>query len=108
VPDEKDGETPVGRAPVRPPSRGRAKVGRAVGKARLPADEVTGLIRSETPAPPPVFVDPSGVRRRRMRWAAYAIGVLVILILAAVWASQFSGSAEPPPRPPCASGTCSR
>ena len=101
-------ESPSGRAPVPRPSRGRARVGRAVGKARLPADEVTGLIRSDVPAARPVFVDPSGVRRRRMRWAAYVAAVLLVLVLAAVWASQLSGTAAPPARPPCASGDCSR
>jgi hypothetical protein len=90
------------------PSRGRARVGRAVGKARLPAEEVTGLIRQEVPVPPPVFVDPSGARRRRIRWAAYAAGVLLVLVLVAVWASQLSGPAAPPARPPCASGVCTR
>ncbi|MEU4240181.1 hypothetical protein [Actinoplanes sp. NPDC026619] len=101
-------EPPTGRAPVRPPSRGRARVGRAVGKARLPADEVTGLIRSDVPPAAPVFVDPSGARRRRMRWAVYVAGVLLVLVLAAVWASQLSGPAAPPARPPCASGACPR
>ena len=83
-------------------------MGRAVGKAVLPEHEVTDLIRHGVPEPPPVFVDPSGARRRRLRWVAYTVGLLLVLIVAVVWVSQLSGPAHPPPRVPCASGTCSR
>jgi hypothetical protein len=83
-------------------------VGRAVGKAVLPGQEVTDLIRHGVPEAPPVFVDPSGARRRRLRWVAYAVGLLLVLIVAVVWVSQLSGPAHPPPRAPCASGACPR
>lgn len=93
VPDEPQH---IGRAPVRPPSRGRARVGRAVGKAPLPGNAVTNVIRTDTPEKAPVFVDPSGKRRRRMRKVAYGIGVALLVILLAVWVSQLGGSARPP------------
>ncbi|WP_344519409.1 hypothetical protein [Paractinoplanes durhamensis] len=101
-------DSPIGRAPVQRPPHGRAKVGRAVGKARLPAEDVTSLIRAESPEPPPVFVDPSGARRRRLRWATYAAGLLPVLVLAAVWVSQLTGPAAPPARPSCSAGACTR
>jgi len=84
---------------------GRARVGRAVGKARMPERAVTDVIRPETAAAAPVFVDPSGGRRRRVRRTAYAIGVLLLLILAAIWLSQLSGSTRAPEPRPCASGS---
>jgi hypothetical protein len=93
---------------VRRPPRGRARVGRAVGKAVLPEHEVTDLIRQGVPEAPPIFVDPSGSRRRRLRGVAYAVGLLLVLIVAVLWVSQLSGPAHPPPRVPCPSGTCSR
>ena len=50
----------------------------------------------------PVFVDPSGTRRRRLRLLAYAIGLLLVAVLAAVWLSQLGGGpAAPPERTPC-------
>ncbi|NMO51604.1 hypothetical protein HH310_10425 [Actinoplanes sp. TBRC 11911] len=90
----------MGRATVRPPSRGRARVGHAVGKAPLPENAVTNVIRTDAPAKAPVFVDPSGRRRRRVRRIAYGIGVALLLVLLAVWVSQLGGSAKPPAPPP--------
>jgi hypothetical protein len=43
----------------------------------------------------PVFVDPRGVRRRRLRRLAYLVGALLIVILAVVWWSQLSGTPGP-------------
>jgi hypothetical protein len=99
VPDQ----TPTGRAPQ--PPRGRAKVGRAVGKSALPEQAVTGIIKQELQSTAPIFVDPSGARSRRLRLVAYAIGVVLILVLAAVWASQLLGPATPPPSPPVVSAS---
>jgi hypothetical protein len=109
MPDER----PTGRAPVRRPGRGRARVGRAVGKAPLPENAVTGVIRRDAPgAPPPVFVDPTGARRRRVRRVTYTAGVLLVLVVIVVWLSQLGGPARPPAREPCPSAvsgvTCAR
>ncbi len=101
MPDEK----PTGRAHVRRPTRGRARVGQAVGKAQLPERAVTEAVRMGVPEAKPVFVDPSGARRRRMRWSAYAAGVVLVLVLLAVWVSQLSGPAHPPARTPCANAS---
>jgi hypothetical protein len=82
---------------------GTAKVGKAVGKA-VPMERAhTELLRSpETDLPQPVFVDPSGVRRRRLRWLAYLLGVLLVVTLALVAWSQLGGTSRPP-----AVGRCS-
>ena len=105
-------ERSIGRAPVGRPPRGRARVGRAVGKAPLPENAATSYIPMGTPPPPPVFVDPTGGRRRWLRRTAYAVGVLLILTLVVVWLSQLGGSARPPARTPCPSpaavGACAR
>src|SRR4051794_37633821 len=97
------GDKATGRAPQ--PPRGRARVGRAVGKSALPEQAVTGIIKQEQSSTAPIFVDPSGARQRRLRLVAYAIGVLLILVLAAVWASQLLGPATPPPAPPAVSAS---
>jgi hypothetical protein len=99
VPDEKS----AGRAPVRRSTRGRARVGQAVGKAVLPENAATDVFHDDAPTVPPVFVDPSGARRKWLRLTGYAIGVLVVVVLAAVWITQLTGSSTPPPPAPCAS-----
>jgi hypothetical protein len=71
-------------------------VGRAVGKAPLPENAVTNVIRTDAPSKAPVFVDPSGRRRRRVRKVAYGIGVALLVVLLAVWISQLGGPARPP------------
>ena len=50
---------------------------------------------------PPVFVDVSGSRRRRLRWLAYAIGFAVLVALLVVWLSQLVGTVRPDPVAPC-------
>lgn len=83
-------------------------MGRAVGKAPLPENAKTEMFRVGEGGPPPVFVDPTGDRRRRLRRTAYAVGMLLIVALIAVWVSQLVGDAKPPPAP-CASGqVCAR
>jgi len=95
-------ERNIGRAKIPRPPRGRARVGRSVGKARLPERAVTTVLPPAVPEAPPVFVDPSGVRRRRVRLAAYAVAVLLVAVLVAVWLSQLGGGpAAPPERTPC-------
>jgi hypothetical protein len=98
-----------------PPARpaGSAKVGKAVGKAVRLERAHTELIRSAGADPTrPVFVDPSGVRRRRLRWLAYVLGALLVVILALVWWSQLRGASRPPAGNPCpvvsASAGCAR
>jgi ferric-dicitrate binding protein FerR (iron transport regulator) len=77
-------------------------VGRSVGKAPLPERAVTSMLPAAEAEAPPVFVDPSGTRRRRLRLTAYAVGLLLVAVLAAVWLSQLGGGpAEPPDRTPC-------
>jgi hypothetical protein len=94
-------ENPTGRARVRRPTHGRARVGRSVGKAQLPERAVTEVVKADVPDAKPVFVDPSGARRKRMRWSAYAAGAVLILVLLVIWLSQLSGPAQPPVRTPC-------
>jgi hypothetical protein len=85
------------------PPKGRARVGRAVGKAQLPEHAKTEMFEIGDHAPPPVFVDPSGGRRRWIRRTAYAVGLVLILALIAVWVTQLIEPARPPDRAPCPS-----
>jgi hypothetical protein len=110
--DKVSEERKIGRAKVRRPPRGRARVGRSVGKAPLPERAVTSVLPAADPGAP-VFVDPSGARRRRLRLTAYTIGLLLLAVLAAVWLSQLgAGPAAPPQRTPCptasSAGGCAR
>jgi hypothetical protein len=86
---------------------GRARLGRAVGKAPLPERAATSVIRDGRQPAPPVFVDPSGVRRRRLRRTVYLIGLLLLAALLALWTSQFAGTARPPAEhcPPAVTAT---
>jgi hypothetical protein len=103
--DDVPEEPNIGRAPVGRPPKGRARVGRAVGKAPLPEHAKTEMFKVGDHTPPPVFVDPSGGRRRWIRRTAYAIGVLLILALIAVWVTQLAEPAQPPkPCPSAAPG----
>jgi hypothetical protein len=109
VPDERR----VGRAKVRRPPRGRARVGRSVGKAPLPERAVTTVLPAAGGETAPVFADPSGTRRRRVRLAMYALGLVIAAVLAAIWLSQLGGGpAAPPARTPCPAassmGGCAR
>ena len=80
-------------------------MGRAVGKAQLPEHAKTEMFEVGEHAPPPVFVDPSGGRRRWLRRTAYAVGMLLVLALVAVWVTQLAEPAHPPkPCPSAAPG----
>ena len=83
---------------------GRARVGRAVGRAPTPDRARTEMLRIGPERGAPVFVDPSGNRRRRLRPVMYVLALLIALILLAVWASQLGGTA-PPPDVRCATET---
>ena len=77
-------------------------MGRAVGKAPHPDRAPTGIIPQDEPATRPVFVDPSGSRRHRLRLAVCLVGLLLVAALVTIWVSQLSGPAHPPARTPCA------
>jgi hypothetical protein len=88
---------PVGRAAIPrrdvPPSpttrqAGRARVGQAIGKAPPNERAKTSIIKPSDETPP-VFVDLSGGRRRRLRRIAYLIGAVLVLVLVLLWFSQF-------------------
>jgi hypothetical protein len=69
---------------------GRARIGQAVGKSPPVERAKTNVIKPPT-EDRPVFVDPSGMRRRRLRRLAYLIGAILVLALVLVWVSQVSG-----------------
>jgi hypothetical protein len=48
----------------------------------------------------PVFVDPSGTRRRRLRLLTYGLAATILLALLVLWLSQLVGPVRPPA--PCA------
>jgi hypothetical protein len=75
---------------------GRARIGQAIGKAPLPHRAATAILRGGRREPKPVFVDPSGARRRRIRRTVYVVGVLLLLALLGLWLSQFLGATHPP------------
>ncbi|MEU8208363.1 hypothetical protein AB0B85_04075, partial [Micromonospora sp. NPDC049044] len=58
------------------------------------SDAPTELIAA-APQPPPVFVDPSGRRRSRLRWLAYAVGLLGLLYTGLVAVSFAGGVVDP-------------
>ncbi|MET8321934.1 hypothetical protein [Micromonospora sp. NPDC005189] len=84
--------TPVGMAggapagPAAPVDEPTMVIGRSDGP--------TALIAA-VPQPPPVFVDPSGRRRSRLRWIAYAAGSLGLIYTGLV-AVSFAGSIVEP------------
>ena len=63
-------------------------MGQAVGKAP-PLERAKTSIIKHSDETPPVFVDLSGARRRRLRRIAYLIGAVLVLVLGLLWFSQF-------------------
>ena len=107
--DEVPEERNIGRAEVRRLPRGRARVGRSVGKAPLPERAATTILPAAEAETPPVFVDPSGVRRRRLRLAVYVVGLVLAVVLAVVWLSQLGGGPAAPSEPvPCPAASSAR
>lgn len=93
----------VGRAKVS--HVGRAKVGRPAAPATprdQPADRTKAMTVAQ--APPPVFVDDTGVRHRRMWAVTTAVAVTIVLLAIAVWASQSGAPVRPAPVVTCGSG----
>jgi hypothetical protein len=78
-------------------------VGRAVGQAATPDRAFTEVMKVDADPAPPVFVDASGARRRRLRHLVYGLGAVAILVLLALWLSQFGGTVRPDPAVPCPS-----
>jgi type II secretory pathway component PulL len=80
-------------SPASPPTTrkaGRARVGQAIGKARPLEQAKTNVIKQNTnELTQPIFVDPSGSRRRRLRWIAYLVGAVLVVALVLLWFSQF-------------------
>ncbi|MEU4421562.1 hypothetical protein AB0F81_13120 [Actinoplanes sp. NPDC024001] len=77
------GETPraVGRV------AGRVRSGPVIGRVS-PIEQARTDIAPLDELPPPVFADPNGLRRRRLRRLAYAFVLLLVLLLASFWMSQ--------------------
>jgi hypothetical protein len=71
-------------------------------KAVPPADR-TKAITIAMP-PPPVFVDDTGSRHRRMLAVVTTVAVTIVLLAVAVWASQSGTPVQPAPVVTCGSG----
>lgn len=69
---------------------GRVPVGPVVARVR-PIEQARTDVAHFDELPPPVFADPSGVRRVRLRRLSYAVGLLLLLLLLAFWLSQLGG-----------------
>jgi hypothetical protein len=82
-----------GRAKPKP--LGRARVGSAMGVARTPERAHTRVLRTDKAPRSAVFVDDTGRRSRRLRRWAYAIGALLIVLIALLWFSQYGGPVGP-------------
>jgi hypothetical protein len=93
----------VGRAPV---TRhvGRARLGRARGVAATPDRAGTEVVPLGVEPAPPVFVDSSGRRRRRLRRLTYLVGFALLVALVLLWLSQLGGPIRPEPVQPCPPG----
>ena len=89
----------AGRPPAPRPT-GRARLGQARGRAPTPDRAATAVVRVGPEPGAPVFVDPSGTRRRRLRPFMYALIAAILLALLVLWLSQLGGPAGPPA--PCA------
>lgn len=71
---------------------GRVRVGRVVGRVRPIEQARTDVAHFDEP-PTPIFADPSGARRRRLRLFSYAVVSVAVVLLLAFWLSQLSGDA---------------
>lgn len=89
----------VGRAEVRR-HVGRAAVRRIVAAAPVPQAIRTHVLKVGDEPRPPVFVDSSGRRKRRLRRLAYALCVAALLLVAVLWLSQAGDDVRPKPMSP--------
>jgi hypothetical protein len=85
MPDRFVGRAPTG-GPLRPDQPRQTTRDAARGRVDKP-DVNTQVIRHPE-ATQAIFVDSSGRRGRRLRWTAYAVLVLVVVLLALLWISQ--------------------
>lgn len=76
---------------------GRVRVGPVAGRVPPIGQARTDVARVPEP-PPPVFADPAGVRRRRLRRLLYTVVGLLFLLLLAFWLSQVGGASGMGPR----------
>jgi hypothetical protein len=83
----------VGRAQARP--LGRARVGSAMGVAPTPDRARTRVLRDDQRPRTAVFVDDTGRRSRRLRRAAVLTGVVLLVLVALLWFSQYGGPVGP-------------
>jgi hypothetical protein len=95
------GPAETDRAETAGPAVGRAAIGRARGVAPTPDRAGTEVVPLGTEPGPPVFVDSSGRRRRRLRRLTYLIGFAVLVALVVLWLSQLGDPVRPEPVPPC-------
>ena len=73
---------------------------RIVAAAPVPKAIRTHVINVGDEPPPPVFVDSSGRRKRRLRRFAYALCVAALLLVAVLWLSQAGDDVRPKPMSP--------
>ncbi|KUL23522.1 hypothetical protein ADL15_45970 [Actinoplanes awajinensis subsp. mycoplanecinus] len=71
---------------------GRVHAGPVIGRVP-PLERARTDVAPLDGMPPPVFADPSGVRRRRLRRLSYAVAVLLVVLAVGFWLSQLLGGA---------------
>jgi hypothetical protein len=71
-------------------------VGQARGRAPTPDRAPTAVVKVGAEPGAPVFVDPSGKRRRRLRPFVYGLAAIILLALVVLWLSQMVGPVGPP------------
>ncbi|GAA0504784.1 hypothetical protein Ade02nite_70730 [Paractinoplanes deccanensis] len=69
---------------------GRVRTGRVSGRV-APIERAATEVAHFDETPRPVFHDPEGTRRRRLRVVAYVVGLVLLVVLLAFWLSQLSG-----------------
>lgn len=94
-------QRPVGRASV---TRVTGRVRRdRIPKSRAPRTHAERTSVMSVPAvPPPVFVDDSGRRHRRLRAALYLLASVIIIAAITVWLSVSATPVHPAPVSTCA------
>ncbi|MET7373676.1 hypothetical protein [Micromonospora arida] len=90
-------DTSTGRSKPAGPGDPRARPAAPADEPTMVANRTDGPTELIAPAPqpPPVFVDPSGRRRSRLRWLAYVVGLLGLTYTGLVAVSFAGGMVEP-------------